>query len=311
MVASVDPTKTRFYPEEIPEAIATTANTSGASIASYSSYDPYTMFLKSIYTGHTPAVTLRVDNDGGHASIESPLVARPSRLPVLNELPCYDSLDMWMVSSAGTPATFITYTLKITKLSVFEKYKLGLSLDDRGVQLLADFDIVKRYSAGLLRSVEQQSPFKKIVEVSRNVTVAAGASGRVGRIVQVKRGEKAVLLGVAVDPGKVQADLGGPGVDNTYLQLTRDVIDTQHFSLDCACMPSIDTEVPCYIPAQDKLEILVNSAAGVTNLPVRYRYGVADITILEKIRWGITLTADETSIANELDLVDSVDAGVF
>lgn len=311
MVARIDPTKARFWPEEVPEAIATTSSTSGVSVASYSSYDPYTMFLRNIMTGQTPNVTLRVDNDGGHAAIESPLISRPGRLFAPSDLPCYDSLDLWMVSSAGTPVGHAAYTLKVTKLSVFEKYKLGLSLDERENQLLADFDIVKRYSAGLLRPVESQGQFKKIVEVARTVTVAAGGNTRVGRIVQVKRGEKAVLLGVAVDAGMVQAIGGGPGVDNTYIDLNRDVIDTQYFRLDCACMPSIDYEIPCYIPAIDKHEILVSATSAITSLPVKYRYGVADITILEKIRWDQTLTSEEQKIADELDLIDSVDAGVF
>lgn len=309
MVARVDPTKAKYFPELLPESLAITASASGVNIASYANFSPYVIFLQNIMTGQTPGVTLRVDNDSGHATLESPLVVRPGRQFVENDIISYDSLDLWAVGTAFE--TYYTYTMKVAKLTVVEKIKHGLSLDDSEQALAAEFDLVKKLQAGILRRSLEVEKFKKVYEVAREVTVAAGGTTRVGRMINVKKGQKAVLLGIAVDQGMIDAGAGGPGADDTYFDLNRDTIDTNHIRLDCMAMPSIDTEVPCYIPALDRHEILIESATGVTNLPVRYRYGIADLSLLEKIRWGVGLTKEERAVADQFDLESSVQAGVL
>lgn len=309
MTARIDPKRAKLYPEELPEAIVTTASASGASVASYAAFYPFTMFMKSLMTGHTPGVTLRVDNDGGHAVIESPLVARPQRLFSPVDIASHDSLDLWMVGSAFE--TFCTYVLRLTKMTVFEKIRYGLTLNSEELALDREFEITKKFSAGILRSLDVQQ-FKKVVEVSREVTVAAGSNTGVGRIVNVRSGEKAVLLGISADQGMVSDRAGGgPGADDTYFTVNRDKIDTNHVRLDIDAMPGIDTEVPCYVPAVDRLEVIIESTTGVTSLPVRYRYGIADLTLLEKIKWERPISDGEWQIITELGLEDAIKAGVF
>lgn len=308
MVARIDPKRAKLYPEELPEAIATTASASGVSVSSYAAFSPFAMFLKSIMTGHTPDVTLRVDNDGGHAVIESPLVARPERRFAPVDIASYDSLDMWMLGSAYE--TFCTYVLRLTKMTVFEKIRYDLPLNSDESDLDREFEVSKKFSAGVLRSLDVQQ-FKKVVEVAREVTVTAGSNTGVGRIVNVKSGEKAVLLGISADSGMVSDKYGGPGADDTYITLNRDKIDTAHIQLDIAAMPGIDYEVPCYIPAVDRHEVIVESTTGITNLPVRYRYGIADLTLLEKIKWERPIDDSEWQIITELGLEDAIKAGMF
>ncbi|MFH1769101.1 MAG: hypothetical protein ABH833_00345, partial [Parcubacteria group bacterium] len=283
MTQKVDPTKAKLYPEELPEAIVTTASASGAAIASYAAFSPYAMTLRKLWTGQTPAVTLRIDSDSGHAVLESPLVSRPARLPVDIDLMSHDSMDMWAVGSAFE--SYFAYTLRIAKLNVFEKIKHSVTLTETEKTLADEFEIKKKYLAGILRGMDVPQ-FKKIYEIAKKVTVTAGSNTRVGRIINVKKGEKAVLIGIAVDRDAIDTAFGGPGANDTYYTLNRDVIDTAHIKLDCLAMPSIDYEIPCYIPAVDRHEILIESTTGVTDFPVRYRYGVANLSILEKIRWG-------------------------
>jgi hypothetical protein len=312
MVARCDVTKCRYFPEEVPEAIVTTASTSGTSIASYAAFNPFVMFLKKMWTGQTPGTTIRLDSDSGHAVIESPLVTRPARLPVDMDLIAQESMDLWAVGTMFP--SYCAYTARVTKPTIFEKIKHSITLTDDEKALADEFDIKRKYLAGILTARNADTAqFKKIYEVAREVTVAAGSNTRVGRIVNVKRGEKAVLLGIAVDRDAVSAAFGGPGANDTYFTLNRDVIDSAHISLDCLAMPSLDYEIPCYIPALDRHEIIIESTTGITSLPVRYRYGVANLTLMEKIRWGqeAILTADEKKTADEFDLFDSVKAGVL
>jgi len=128
---------------------------------------------------------------------------------------------------------------------------------------------------------------------------------------KVKKGEKAVLLGVAVDSGAVRTQNGGPGANDTYLILDRDSVDLSHFRLDCAAMPNMDTEIPVYIPAISKHEISLESTIGITDLSVYYRYGIAPLTLIEKIRWNYPLTKDEKTIADKFNLQGVVETGVF
>ena len=308
MVARIDPRKVRLFPEILPEAISIVSSTSGTSIASYAAYSPFVMFLQKMYTSQTPGTTLRIDNDSGHAVVESPVVTRPERLPVDLDIINTDSLDLW---SAGTAfRTEYAYTLRITKPTVFEKIKYSLPLTEDDVKLAESFDIKRKHIAGVLKMLDVPQ-FKKVIEVSRQVTVAAAGNTRIGRIVNVKKGEKAVIVGIACDRDFITVPMGGPGANDTFVTLNRDIQDLAYVRLDCHSMPSLDYEIPCYIPAVDRHELIVESVTGVTNFPVRYRYGVADLTTLEKIRWEISLTKDEAAIADQFNLYDSVAAGVL
>lgn len=313
MTARINPTKCRFYPEELPEAIAITPSASGVSIASYSSFSPYVMSLKRLWSSQTAGTTIRLDNDAGHAVIESPLEARSPVFPSELDIMAQDSMDLWAL---GTTISYFTYTARVTKPSVFEKIKYSMTLTEEEKRLADEFDIKRKYLAGIIGASPPAVPqFKKIYEVAKKVDVSASGNTRVGRLINVKKGEKAVLLGIYVESrfGTLA------GADDTYLTVNRDTIDTSHVKLDCYAMPVFATaasdylyyEVPCYVPALDRLEILIESTTAQTDLPVRYRYGVANLSLMEKIRWEQPLTSDETKTAKEFDLYDSVDAGVL
>ena len=313
-----DPTKAKYYPEELPEAIAINAaasTASGTEIASYSSFSPYVMQLKKLWTWQTvgaASVTLRVDIDSGHAVIESPLPSRSTLFHADLDLIAQDNMDLWSVGVTGAGLnSYYTYTMRVTKPTIFEKIKHSITLTDDEKALADEFNIKSKHLAGILasRGVNTEQ-FKKIYEVARRVTVAAGGNTRVGRIINVKKGEKAVILGIAVD--STAAIALAAGANDTFFTLNRDSSDTSYIRLDCASMPTLNYETPCYIPAIDKHEILIESVAGGT-IPVRYRYGVANLTLMEKIRWGQegTMTPDEKKTADEFDLYDSVKAGVL
>lgn len=308
MVATIDPTKARLYPEIIPEAIAATSSTSGVNVASYAAFQPFAMSIVNVMTSQVPGETIRIDTDAGHGILESPLSVRPARIPVPMDILVEDSMDMWAIGTAQQAA--YAFSLRISKLTISEKLKYDITLSEEEKALAQKYEITRKYFAGIIRKVEVPQ-FKRIIEISKEVTVAAGSQTRVGRLINVKSGEKAVMLGFAVDSSAVKAAFGGPGANDTYLTLNRDVRDTSYVKLDCVAMPFLDTELECYIPAIDRHEVSIESATGITNFPVRYRYGIADLTIMEKIRWGLSLSNEEQQDAQDLNLYDSVAIGVL
>ena len=305
MVARIDPTKCRLYPEVIPEALATTSSTSGVSIASYAAFKPFVMILKDLITNQVATETLRVDTDAGHGVIESPLAARPLLEPTELDILVEDSMDLWAVGAAAEAR--YAYTLRVTQLTVFEKIKYGVALTIEESALAEKYDITKKYLAGIMK-MSDLTQFKRIIEVAKEVTVAAGGKTRVGRIVNVRSGEKAVLLGMSVDSAAVA---GSVGSNDTYLAVNRDVRDLNYVKLDTIAMPVLTNEIQCYVPAIDRLEVELQSVTGIAALPVRYRYGIADLTVLEKIRWGLPLTGLEAQDAESFNLFDAVAAGVL
>jgi len=308
MVARINPVSARLFPETLPEAMAITSATSGESIAAYAAFSPFSLFLKDICTNQVANLTLRIDSDSGHGIIENPLPAMPLKEPVEHDILVEDSMDLWAVGAAAE--ALYAFTMRITKLTVYEKIKYGISLTTEEKALAEEYDILRKYLAGILRKVDTPQ-FKKLVSVAKEVTVAAGEDTTVGRVINVKDGEKAVLLGLSVDSAAVATGVGGPGSNDTYFTIDRDVRDSPYVKLDCLAMPALLHELNVYIPAINKLEVKITSVTGVTDLPVRYRYGIANLSVIEKIRWNLPLTDAEKQDANNLNLFDSVLAGVL
>jgi len=266
------------------------------------------MSLKQLYTNQIIDGSIRIDTDAGHGVLESPTRARPEFEPVDVDILVEDSIDLWAIGTV-VEALF-AYTLRITQHTVFEKIKFGIALTKEEAALAEKYDIRKKFLAGILRTVDAPQ-FKRVIEITKEVTAAAGVPERVGRIVNVKKGEKAVLLGVSVDSDAVQVVMGGPGSNDTYFVVNRDVRDLAYVKLDCLAMPTIHNEISCHVPAIDRLEITIESATGITDLPVRYRYGIADLSVIEKIRWGLKLSELEAQDAENLNLFDAMAAGVL
>ncbi len=305
MTARIDPRKARYYPEIIPESIGTLATTSGTSIASYANFYPWTISLNYLFTDQT-ANQIRIDGDSGHGLIESECEPRPDLMPY-GELDILfeDSMDLWALGSAEMKAT---YGLKITKLTVLEKIKYGLSLTDEELSLSSKFNILKEFKAGRLQSSSIiNTKFKKITEISKKISPDANSITTVDKKINVKAGEKVVLLSIGTHPG-----VGGPGVKNdTFISINRDSVDLEYIKLDSFTMPNENYQVPCYIPAVDRLEVYVDNVANLTDFPVTFKYGVAELSVLEKIKWNQPMDPDDEAIATEFDLYNAVRAGVM
>jgi len=138
----------------------------------------------------------------------------------------------------------------------------------------------------------------------------------VGQEIHPLTGQKAVLLSIAVDEG--------PAANQVFVNVTRDGeqvmrMDTYGFQetiidnvAGTTYVAQSNYEIPLHVVAIDKLKVWIENTVtlAVTPLNVRFKYGIAPLTIIEKIRWGLPITDEENAIAMEFDLADSVIAGV-
>ncbi len=304
MTAQINPVHARLYPEILPEAINVTAVAGGTSIASYSGFTQagYIMVLNSLYTDVGAAADIRVDQDSSYATLESTCTATSDRERRQVEIPCIKSLDLWAVG-AGI-VTYTAFTTKIMKPTVFDKIKYGYPLSAEEITLADQFDIRKNFQAGILKQMDSPM-YQRLYEVIDTITVVAGSHTRVGPLINVPAGKKAVILSI----GTNEAVAPGAGND-TFITINRDS-DLSYVKLDTDAMPGLNHNVECYIPGIDTVEVILESVTGIVAMPVRYTYSISDITILEKIRWGLPLSTTEASIAQELDLYGIAAAGLM
>jgi hypothetical protein len=227
-----------------------------------------------------------------------------------------ESLAMYCYAATSTPSDVqYRYGIRVTKPTVYEKLLLDIPLTDAEEALNTKFAIQKKISAGILSGQTTQQ-YTKIYEVAKRLSSLADVNPTVGQEIHPLAGKKVVLLSIAVDEG--------PAADQVFVNVTRDgeqvmKMDTYGFQqtiVDNLGNTNYDAqsnyEIPLHVVATDKLRVWVENTVSLAGTPlnVRFKYGIAPLTIIEKIRWGLPITDEENAIAMEFDLVDSVIAGV-
>jgi len=317
MAFPVDPMKTRYWPEIFGEAGVVANSVSGTEIASYSSYSDFIVQLVTLATAPEPTdhSAIRVNSDSGSNLINSVTDARyyadrHEDLIVTGE----ESLSLYCHSPDATPTDVeYIYGIRVTKPTVYEKLLLGISLTDQEEALNTKFAIQKKITAGILTGQTKQQ-YTKIYEVARRMTSLADVNPTIGQEIHPLAGQKVVLLGISVSQWAA--------ANAVFVNVTRDGeqvmrMDANAFVDDvdgtgAGYAAELNYEIPLHVVATDKLRVWVENTVtlAVTNLYVRFRYGIAPLTIIEKIRWGLPITDEENTIAVEFDLADSVIAGV-
>lgn len=317
MAYPIDPMKTRYPPEIFAEAGEVATTESGAEIAYYSSYHDYITQLVTLGTVPMSPTTgsIQVNTDAGDNKVNSVAEARPYMNNVEElKITGITSMALYGYFPAGgaTGSLLYRYGVRVTKPTIYEKLLYQMQLTDEESALDTKFGISKRISAGTLGGIAQTN-FSKIFEVAKNVSVTANVPLTVDRVVHPLSGQKAVLLGVSIE------NYGT--VSTMFISVKRDheqvmKLDSHAFVDDvggsmAAFKNEMNYEMPCYVVALDELEVFIESSLDVADVKVRFRYGIAPLTIIDKIRWGLPLTETDNAIAVELDLFDSVKAGVL
>lgn len=303
MTERINPVHARLYPEILPEAITVTASPSGTPIASYAKFSPYVVILNSLFTDVTQDVVLRVGQDSAYATLQSEGEARSNREEATLEIPCASALDLW-AKGAISESSRTAYTMRITKPTILEKIKYGYSLSTDERALADQFGVSKMFKSGLMK-VATTPMYREVLEVAEKVSVTAGGNTQVGSLINVRAGQKAVILSIGTDYSH-----SAVVANSTFITVNRDISDKAYVKLDTFAMPGLNHDINCYIPGIDRLEVILESAVVITDMPVRYKYAISDLTIMEKIRWNVGLTADESAIANEMDLYNAIATGV-
>lgn len=321
MAYPVDPQQVKYWPEIFGEAgsIALTS-LSGEVMGEYSSYSDYIVQLTDLATTHetaaggVPTSAVRVNADAGNNLINSMLSARghiDNAIP--NKITGKESMALYGYYPIGGAAELMRYRygLRITKPTVYEKLLLKMPLTDEEEALNVKFAIQKKIDAGILTGQTAQQ-FTKIYEVSKSITAASGANPTMGQEIHPLAGQKVVLLGIATEEHTTASEV--------FISVSRDTeqvmkLDTYAFKSKSENATNfteqLNYEMPLHVVALDKLKVWIeNPGSATTSFKCRFRYGIAPLTIIEKIRWGLPITDEEKAIASEFDLYDSVIAGV-
>lgn len=319
MAYPVDPMRTKYWPEIFGEAGIVANSVSGTEIASYNNYHDYVVQLVSLATGPetTDHSLIRVNADGGTNLINSPTEARfyadkHEEVKITGA----KSLALYCHASVSTPSNVqYRYGIRVTKPTVYEKLLLKIGLTEEEELLNQKFSIQKRINAGTLTGQTAQQ-FTGIYEVSRRLSDLADVNPGVGQEIHPLPGHKVVLLSIAVDEG--------PAANQVFVNVDRDgeqVMKMDSYGFQQTIVDNVggttyvaqsNYEIPLHVVAIDKLRVWIENTVSLAGTPlnVRFKYGIAPLTIIEKLRWGMILSDEEKSISAEFDLEDSVVAGV-
>lgn len=286
-----------------------TSTESGASVSQYSSFAPYMIRLKNLATSRNPNTTVRVSVDGAAEVIRAATLARfDYDISEEIDLPARSTMAITLASAVGSgniAGQIVRHSMLITRPTVYEKVKYGLSLNEDERELDVQFGISEKINSGVLRVLDSQQ-FLQIKEVGVSMTAAAVAVTAQGHLLwrdlQATTGKKVVLLGITADAPVAP--------DTVFIRVDRDATNSLQ-NYDCYALPTVSQEQRCYIPAIDKIVLTLVNTVAVVNQLVRYRYGIARITLVDKLRWGLALDDAELLIVDNLDLENVTKAGVM
>jgi len=318
---TIRPSLARYAPEDIPGAsVVDLVGGTPYSIESITRFSKipgeYLVTLLSFSLLASTNVTFYTDVDGTFRTIDSETYG------------CYhldkdedvfvsakSTMYLKLLSDAGVSDYPIRYLIRVSKPSIIEKLLYGVALTDKDTPLNNKFNLRDRILSNDLPVYKPMLVSRK--QIARKITADSDDNPQVGETITVPKNRYIVLDEIAVDGYE-------SGVTDNFIVIDRD-LDDEYVKLNCFAMPpfvynttpgDLTPDIPLSysmkmgIPAVDKLSIYLENGSGVTDWRVRFKYSMYVLTIPEKIRWGITLTSDEESLASANDLFSKVQAGL-
>ena len=313
---TIKPTLAHYCPESIPGAkVVNLVANIPYSIESISRFSKipgdYVVSLMSFSLSGTTAISFYANVDGTFRTIDSQSYA------------CYNldrdedvfvnaktTLSLNLLSTAALNNIPIRYLIKVSKPSVIEKLLLGIKLNVNDTPINNMFSLGNRVAIGDIPVIKPLLVARK--QIARTITAGAGANPQIGETVTVPKNRYVMLDEIAVDGYEA-------AVYDNYIIVNRD-LDDEYVKLNCFAMPPFVTgvlpDIPLSypmtlgIPALDKLSVHLENGGAVNDWRVRYKYSVYVLTIPDKLRWGLALTADEDEIVESNNLESKVKAGL-
>ena len=302
---AIDIRKAVLHPEIFCDARVVTATEGGAEVAAYSGFKPFIAQLKELATSRNPNTTVRVSADGAAEVILAATLARYDYdVPEELDLTTLSTLAITLASDVGAgdiAGQIVRHTMRITKPTVYEKIRYGLRLSDEEKELDEKYGISKKIDSGIMKMLDG-TQFLQIKEYATRITAAAGVNPIIGRELHATTGKKVVLLGVTSDAPIAP--------DTVFIRVDRDEYDEIQ-NYDTFALPTVSEMQKMYIPATDMIRLTLLNTPAVVNHLVRYKYGIAKLTLLEKVKWGLHVEDNEQAIIDELELESIAKAGVI
>jgi hypothetical protein len=220
-------------------------------------------------------------------------VRMPARLSMVGQI----------FSPSDIPAYAMRHKVRVDRATPFLKVLFGYPLSGSREEELA-----WKYGFERVVATEYLSPFDPYRGLYRVKTYARTmtASGVVAKIVAPKGWRVALLDIVAERPDT-------PG--KAYVVVERD--DAQTLYLDLYCLPGMsylnrfDRNYSLLVNALDWMEVSLDVRAPGT-YKVRFIVGLGKLLLQDKVRWvPETLTAEERTLAEEMNLFELAEAGLI
>jgi len=288
---NVDPSKARYFPEMLIEAVnQSSISTSGETIAQYRLEDRHAAIEQAEVVTQTANLDMVISTDGSERArlrSDAQTLLDVRRRMKLN---ARQQIDFTGIMTAGGPTTNVRcrWNLTFRKPLSVDKLRSGIQLDTEELAIAEELRLVDNLALGSipyhqsLLDIDANKMFDEVIFVERNqAIIAAGAEATIGGAKINANGQLIVLLGVMLDT----AILGAGTADDTFLIVDRDS-DPEYMKLDITAMPD-NVYLKCYVPAVKDLKVYIRSATGTSADGVGFIYGIRDITLADRIRWGL------------------------
>jgi len=287
----------KYPPECFVEALPVDLVEGDNRLANYINFDPYILSFQGVSFARVDKVSFSMDVDGFSDTVRKLDIGASRGLDEEEELrvPSHTSAVMRIYTPTAITAFQWRHRVAVFRKTTALKLILNLPLTDR------DRELDDKY--GLSRSLMIYPPkpwdITEGIEEIKDANISLTSSGTIFRL-PVPKNRKVVLLDLSVVRPASSA--------SAYIDVQRDGVD-QTLHVDPYCMPSLDRRCPVRVVALESILVTLDVRTAGT-YKVRLTYGLGRLTIPEKIKWNIDLSAEERRIAEEQDLFDKVEAGV-
>ena len=304
MVEQVDIMKVTRYPPEIFMAAKPIDLTQGNNVIADYHPKEYVVALRGISAARNDNLQLIVTADDEGRVIEIPSLGGMRGITAEDEevkITAFKQLKITIYAPSAVSAYQFRHRVMAFKPNIATKLYYGQPLTEEEETLASKY---KLYDILKVQTPNWYNPWNDV----KKLKVTTSVLSQSGTILNVRapEGKKIILLDVtAENPGS--ANQAYVTVERDYVE---DVID-----LDLYCLPGLSTgtarpENSLRIVALDYLRVDLNMVAAGT-YRVRVVYAESPITIIDKIRWGLELTAEERRIAEEQNLEEKIKVGVI
>ena len=306
---SFDVLRAKYYPEVVTDYNRLNIETTETEILRYVAFDPYVLFLKSIAVDTASNVNIQVFIDGTEIITNDAAASGGLDVPMEFDQLVKESLVINAKSNTGAQVANVPIrtTFSVDKLTPHDNIFYGEFVSKSLRERAKEYGIQARTLAGIQSKISSNR-WINTREVSKSFTgLSADQNPNVGTIVDTPYihdiddniiETKVVLLGVSCDRSLATGD--------SYVSVTRGENEEDYIKIDCRTMIGLSYWEDLFIPARDRLDIVYQNGS-LSSGKIKFRYGIAPISIREKIKWGIPLRDFEEDAISTLKMSEGID----